>query len=214
MLERYQRRASRLTAQVGAVVRDARRVGARVLSAPAVSRVPARSRVRPRGGRGPSGRGPAPWCARPLVRERNGVEKMSGIDIRRIGGRIGAEITGIDLGATITDQMFSEIKKAFLEYKVLFVTDQEISDEQQLAFAGRFGPLTHRHPLMRAAGESPQVLVVDGEDQRAKLSWPSGSRPRTRSSGSTGDGRTLPVPRRLRRRAHFRQSLHAALWRR
>jgi taurine dioxygenase len=92
---------------------------------------------------------------------------MSGIGIRRIGGRIGAEITGIDLGATISDQLFSDIKKAFLDHKVLFFRDQEISDEQQLAFAGRFGPLTHRHPLMRTAEQSPQVLVVDGEDQRA-----------------------------------------------
>jgi taurine dioxygenase len=50
---------------------------------------------------------------------------------------------------------------------VLFFRDQDITDEAQLAFAARFGPLTQQHPLMRTVDDSPQVLLVDGEDQRA-----------------------------------------------
>ncbi|MCX4775165.1 TauD/TfdA family dioxygenase (plasmid) [Streptomyces sp. NBC_01260] len=117
---------------------------------------------------------------------------MSSMDIRRIGGRIGAEITGIDLSTTIPEQLFSEIEQAFLDHKVLFFRDQEISDEQQLAFAGRFGPLTRRHPMMRTAEESPQVLVVDGEDQRANHWHSDISFTETPSLGTTLRSVVLP----------------------
>lgn len=92
---------------------------------------------------------------------------MNGFDIRRIGGRIGAEVIGVDLGTDLPDEVFSGIKQAFGTYKVLFFRDQEITDEAQIAFAGRFGPLTQQHPLMRAAAGSAQILPVDGDDQRA-----------------------------------------------
>lgn len=92
---------------------------------------------------------------------------MTSFDIRRIGGRVGAEVTGVDLGTELSAPVFADIKQAFHSYKVLFFRDQDIFDEAQLAFAGRFGPLTQQHPLMRAVDDTPQVLLVDGEDQRA-----------------------------------------------
>ncbi|MCY0952982.1 TauD/TfdA dioxygenase family protein [Streptomyces sp. H27-S2] len=92
---------------------------------------------------------------------------MSTFDIRKIGGRIGAEVTGVDLSAGISDSVFRQINEAFLEHKVLFFRNQDITDDQQLAFAGRFGPLTQKHPMMRTVDGAPQVLAVDGEDQRA-----------------------------------------------
>jgi taurine dioxygenase len=91
---------------------------------------------------------------------------MSGYDIRRLGGRIGAEIIGVDLSTEMSANTESDIKQAFLDYKVLFFRDQDITDEAQLTFAGRFGPLTQRHPAMKTIG-NPQVILVDGEDQRA-----------------------------------------------
>ncbi|MER6265277.1 MULTISPECIES: TauD/TfdA dioxygenase family protein [unclassified Streptomyces] len=92
---------------------------------------------------------------------------MSLFDIRRIGGKIGAEVTGVDLSTELSDSVFRQIHEAFLEYKVLFFRDQDITDEHQLAFAGRFGPLTQPHPMMRTVDGTPQVIPVDGEDQRA-----------------------------------------------
>jgi taurine dioxygenase len=92
---------------------------------------------------------------------------MSGVDIRRIGGKVGAEVIGVDLSTGLSDQVAGDIRQAFLTYKVLFFRDQDLTDDQQLAFAGHFGPLTQRHPMMRTAADSPQLLMVDGEDQRA-----------------------------------------------
>ncbi|MEV8504830.1 TauD/TfdA family dioxygenase [Actinoplanes sp. NPDC051475] len=92
---------------------------------------------------------------------------MSDLDIRRVGGRIGAVITGADLATELTDDVFAQVKAALLAYKVLVFRDQDITDAHQLAFAGRFGPLTQKHPMMRTAEDNPQVIPVDGEDQRA-----------------------------------------------
>lgn len=89
------------------------------------------------------------------------------IDIRRISGRLGAEITGVDLNTDVSDQVFAEIQQAFHQYKVIFFRGQRLTDEAQVAFVSRFGPLDQPHPLMRTVDDAPQVLLVDGEDQRA-----------------------------------------------
>ncbi|MCB5165695.1 TauD/TfdA family dioxygenase [Streptomyces bambusae] len=92
---------------------------------------------------------------------------MADFGVRRLGGRIGAEITGIDLGSEISDSDFRQINEAFLRYKVLFFRDQVITDAEQLAFAARFGPLDLPHPMMRTLDGTPEVIPIDGEDQRA-----------------------------------------------
>jgi alpha-ketoglutarate-dependent sulfate ester dioxygenase len=92
---------------------------------------------------------------------------VSDFDIRLIGGRIGAEIVGADLKSGLTDAQFKEINAALLAHKALFFRDQHLDEAGQLAFAGRFGPLTQKHPTMPTLDDEPQVLPVDGEDQRA-----------------------------------------------
>lgn len=119
---------------------------------------------------------------------------MSTFDIRKIGGRIGAEVTGVDLSSALSDSVFGQVNEAFLEHKVLFFRDQDITDEQQLAFAARFGPLTAKHPMMRAVDEygGAQVLAVDGEDQRADHWHTDVSFTTTPSLGTTLRGVVLP----------------------
>ena len=90
-----------------------------------------------------------------------------GIDVRRIGGRIGAEVTGVDLASEVPAAVTADLRAALNAHQVLVLRDQRIDDAAQLRFAAGFGPLTDSHPLMRADDRSPQVLPVDGEDQRA-----------------------------------------------
>lgn len=93
---------------------------------------------------------------------------MTGFDIRRIGGRIGAEVVGVDLSSALPDAVVGELNTALLEYQALVFRGQHLDDEQQLAFASRFGPLTQAHPTgIPSVDGQPQVLPVDGEDQRA-----------------------------------------------
>jgi taurine dioxygenase len=60
--------------------------------------------------------------------------------------RIGAEIDGVDLGEALPDETIAEIRKALLTYKAIFFRDQDITQEQHIAFARRFGDL-EVHPV-------------------------------------------------------------------
>ncbi len=63
--------------------------------------------------------------------------------------RIGAEISGVDLSGDIPDELIAEIRAALLTYKVIFLRDQDIGEEQHIAFARRFGEL-EVHPVTPA----------------------------------------------------------------
>ena len=63
------------------------------------------------------------------------------IEVRKIAGACGAEISGVDLAADLDDATFGEIRRAFLDNLVIFVRDQTLTPEQQIAFARRFGAL-------------------------------------------------------------------------
>lgn len=57
---------------------------------------------------------------------------------------IGAEIAGIDLGRPLSAGLRDELHGLLIKYKVLFFRDQDISRDQQLAFAANFGePYAH-----------------------------------------------------------------------
>ncbi|HEY0179013.1 MAG TPA: TauD/TfdA family dioxygenase [Dokdonella sp.] len=67
----------------------------------------------------------------------------------------GAEIGGIDLREPLTPALRDEIRALIVKYKVVFFRDQDITREQQLAFAAQFGPPVI-HPLQekREAGRA------------------------------------------------------------
>jgi alpha-ketoglutarate-dependent 2,4-dichlorophenoxyacetate dioxygenase len=54
---------------------------------------------------------------------------------------IGAEIVGVDLTRPVSDDVFAEIEAAFNRHAVLVFPDQPFTDEQQVEFSRRFGPL-------------------------------------------------------------------------
>jgi alpha-ketoglutarate-dependent taurine dioxygenase len=63
------------------------------------------------------------------------------ISIERIHPRFGARITGIDLAKPLDDPTFASVADAFNEDSVLVFPGQQLSDEQQIVFSRRFGPL-------------------------------------------------------------------------
>ena len=58
-----------------------------------------------------------------------------------------AEIDDVDLTGQIPDADFAAIENAFWKYSVLVFPNQDISQEQQLAFAARFGPIENERTL-------------------------------------------------------------------
>lgn len=61
---------------------------------------------------------------------------------------IGAEIGGVHLGDPVDDELHAELRRALLEWKVLFFRDQDVTRPQQRAFAETWGAL-ERHPFYK-----------------------------------------------------------------
>jgi taurine dioxygenase len=88
------------------------------------------------------------------------------IEVRPIAGALGAEIGKVNL-ATLDDATFKEIKAAWLEHLVVFFRDQNITPDQQIAFAKRFGEI-HHHPFMKGMDEYPDILEIIKEEGDTK----------------------------------------------
>ncbi|MER6998754.1 TauD/TfdA family dioxygenase [Streptomyces sp. NPDC000410] len=95
----------------------------------------------------------------------------TGFDIRRIGGRIGAEILGVDLSADLDPALVGEINAALLEHRALVFRDQRLDDAGQLRFASLFGELTTAHPTVPSVEGQPHILAVDGDEGIRANQW-------------------------------------------
>jgi|1186.fasta_scaffold134236_2 taurine dioxygenase len=82
------------------------------------------------------------------------------IEIRPLTRAIGAEVEGLDLRRPLTDDQVADLRQAWLDHLVLFFRDQRIDDEQQLAFALRFGPMDVS-PLQTVHQDAPEIVVLD-----------------------------------------------------
>jgi taurine dioxygenase len=70
---------------------------------------------------------------------------------------IGAEIHGIDLDGDLPDEAIADIRAALLTYKVIFFRDQDITQEQHIAFGRRFGEL-EIHPASPADQPNREIF--------------------------------------------------------
>ena len=64
---------------------------------------------------------------------------------------------------TLSDAAIGVIRQAFLDWKVLFFLDQDITTEQHLAFGRRFGEL-EVHPFAPEKPGFPEVLAITHDE--------------------------------------------------
>jgi alpha-ketoglutarate-dependent 2,4-dichlorophenoxyacetate dioxygenase len=80
----------------------------------------------------------------------------------------GAEIVGVDV-KTVDDPTFRAVVAAFNEYSVLLFRGQSLTDEQQIAFSRRFGPLETTIRSIATRGGTPDHIAnlsnVDADDR-------------------------------------------------
>jgi len=90
------------------------------------------------------------------------------IEVSPVAGAMGAEIGGVDLADSPDDEVFREIYQALLEYQAIFFREQELTPEQYLAFAKRWGGI-HLHPFMKGMDDHPEILelIKTEKDTRA-----------------------------------------------
>ncbi len=103
-----------------------------------------------------------------------GAEAFARFEARRLSPAIGAVLHGVDLSEPMDDALVAEIRKALLRYKVIFFRDQDITREQHIAFARKFGEL-EIHPATPKDQENPEVLriVHNASNKGQENSWHS-----------------------------------------
>jgi taurine dioxygenase len=91
------------------------------------------------------------------------------IEISRIAGALGAEISGVDLSQPLSADDIGGIRAALLEHLVIFFRDQELTPEQFLRFGRSMGELQH-YPLLKGLPGYPEITeVVKLEHERVNF---------------------------------------------
>jgi taurine dioxygenase len=80
------------------------------------------------------------------------------IEVRRIAGGIGAEISGIDL-KTADDRAVADIRRAWLDHCVIFFRDQDLPPAAFLRLAKQLGPVVE-YPFIKGLEEYPEIIPV------------------------------------------------------
>ncbi len=81
------------------------------------------------------------------------------IEVRKIAGAIGAEISGVDLSRDFAGETVAAIRRALLDHLVVFFRDQRQTPAQFLAFTRRFGePI--EYPFVRGLDGFPMITPV------------------------------------------------------
>ena len=91
---------------------------------------------------------------------------MSSLTVVPLSPSVGAEIHGVDLTAELGNAEIAEIRDAYHQYGVVFFRDQEITPEQHIAFARRWGEINVNRFFKHVDGY-PQIAEVRKEpDQK------------------------------------------------
>ena len=94
------------------------------------------------------------------------------ISVTPVSPRIGAEIGDIDLTKPLPERQVEELRKAFVQYQVLFFRDQKISHEDQIRFGRYFGELGAHVGVTTISKPSdhPQVRLFHYDEKSTKVS--------------------------------------------
>ena len=81
------------------------------------------------------------------------------IEVLPLTAAIGAEIRGVDARAPLSDALRDAVHAALMDHLVLFFRDQDVTEEQQLAFAANFGPPVSAS-ITRDRDAEPRLFVT------------------------------------------------------
>lgn len=117
------------------------------------------------------------------------------LKIKQLNGYFGAEVRGVDM-ANVDDATRDELRKAWLDHKVLVLRDQHISIEEHIAFGRLFGDL-EVHPFTEGIDGYPEIVKLEAGGDTGKTivaaGWHSDVTWRAEPSmGSILRGRIVP----------------------
>ena len=90
--------------------------------------------------------------------------RYDGFTVAPLGATIGGEVSGVDLTRPMEKELVAELRRALLDYKVLFFRDQPLTAESHVAFARQFGEL-EIHPFNVSNTSQPELVRFEKEAQ-------------------------------------------------
>ena len=90
------------------------------------------------------------------------------ISVKPLTAVIGAEIDGVDISQPLSNQAFTEVHDALMQYQVIFFHDQHMSLEQHKAFGRQFGEL-HVHPSAPNLEGHPEILEIHTDENSKRV---------------------------------------------
>src|SRR5580658_7366370 len=82
------------------------------------------------------------------------------IEIIPLTLHIGAEIRGVDLTRPLPEPQLTDVRNAFLKWKVIFFRDQDLDHAQHVAMARQFGEPTIGHAVFGHVEGHPEIYSV------------------------------------------------------
>ncbi len=84
--------------------------------------------------------------------------------VTRVGGSLGAQVDGLDLTRPLDHAAAALVRDALHEHSVLFFRDQDLTEEEQIAFASQFGKVAPYALTRMLGGESLTSIIEDTAD--------------------------------------------------
>lgn len=97
------------------------------------------------------------------------MDAAKSMQVSRIAGALGAEVTGVDLSRPLGAEIIARIKQAFLDHLVLFFRNQPLTPAQFLDFAHAVGQPVE-YPFVKGIEGYPVIIEVKKlEHERANF---------------------------------------------
>jgi taurine dioxygenase len=90
------------------------------------------------------------------------------LDIRKLHPTIGAEVVGLDLRKPIDAATAAALRQAWYDHGVLLLRGQDLTDEQQVAYADVFGPQMLAHATRRLDGRPQSIMLISNIRENGK----------------------------------------------
>jgi len=79
--------------------------------------------------------------------------------VKPLTGSIGAEVLNIDISQDLPESVVTDIRSVLLQHKVIFFREQDLTPEDQIRFANRFGQIS-KSPVYNTLETHPEIMPV------------------------------------------------------
>ncbi len=96
------------------------------------------------------------------------------LSVTRIGKSFVAEVGGVDLSQPLDSETAEQIRQAWWDNSILVFRDQDITDEQHVAFSHNFGELQGHSVTAWLSRDHPEILVLSSKGRSGAMPLKNG----------------------------------------